>query len=645
MTVNHVENKISGIAKYSTSFQGNSDFCVIGIMAMGMNSKLEEYYFHLLEKLEVALDTKVYCMGGARFGEQKIKDYSTFSGSIDAALRKFILSQIKKGLLTAPEARVSYQSHDTSALAFGLDNPTILEQTYRYFLQSGDNAAESVMLLNRVLEKLEEMKTKSANLSTTDWEASLYAAKDLVQLELLPYNFRQVIGKVLKTKKSKPLDWLEDFNETRIGLSLSPLAVDFITDLRKRMIVPISFYDSTIEKTLALAKNIEEAYKFHRKKLFFLREAGFVWYHLFDLLKQLEISYLVIEPPDLHQLNISVKNPNLDAEFFDFVSGKKMGFQGLYRYITTGLTDAFNDDGDVFDIDLPTSEGIENRNNHCTLDLFLDKKQEQPDIQNNLEQHKEAYGKLKDAHNLMKLAIKKTFDSKDLEIAEKSIRSAIELLEDDNVPSDNWCLAKANKILGIINLLNKQRGKAITCYKKALVLYDPFGIRSEEADLSYIIGILEKQENNYQEAKIFLQKSLEHYLIINNDERLAKAYSLTAEIAEIMGKDDTIAKENYLKAKDIYEKNKDDSKLIETYKNLVRISSQRESENELFTYLMELVRLDSNIRSIYLEGLGDTLRETLSKDEDEISKFTDKMNRIVKHKYWWLKKWEDLERD
>lgn len=636
-----IRAKISKRIGIVREYLGHSDFCVIGLMTLGLNKKVSTYYFDLLEELEADLETKIYMTDGD-CGESDLQEFRHRKFFDDQAQKRAGILYLNMGLGPIAGARVIRAGEDTSARYFGLEEKELFYKTTSAYVQAARLAPEINIMLDILLERLDELSKRKGKVFTS-WKKSINAAKTFARLEVLPQDLDYLKREIFQYSLPETLfPWFEPFQVEREKHNLSCIEDTFIKKLRERINYSIDFYTLTVKRSDAIAKNIVGFLEKMDFKIVFVTVTGFIWYLLFNKLKNLGCSYFVLETPSLHSLNVEKENPNLDPSLYDMASGKKFGID-LVSILDKKIFESENNKEvrnlnkeDLWNLDEDGSDN-ENIKTFCLLEKRM---QEQSLDTKNPESVKkfDAENKsLVEAHIILYNKIEKALKENKIDDFEKYLTICIGLLEKTG---DKMCLALGLHYLHLIHLVKGNKTDAVSCLKQAGELFKNVGNLNAEAKTLYELSAIESQMKNYNNAKSNIERAIKLFYVTENPKDLAKSYWRAGMIeqSENIYSD---AKEHFLKAKKIFHELDDKNSLISVTNQLIIICNELKQEFEAMRYSMEIIL---NYPKIKESVINKWKEENEDLDLYIAEKMLESWARYVHGRADWAEPWENLEK-
>lgn len=616
MSFASIRKSIAKETEIYRQFSNDSDRCVIGLMTLGRNSKLDVYYFHLLEKLEKSLNTKFYMSDGSS-GEVNLERYRK-GFNINNSRCSAALEVLRKGWLSTPEARLICADLTDDACLVGLEDKELFDSRYETFSKAARYAADNVIMLDILLKRVDELSNylNSNDLIKIDhWRQDVSTARAFVSLNVLPYDVERMLNDLFGAKnKNTIFSWFKEFQKLRRRYALPEMDRDFIRKLRLRILSSVNFYRFTLQSAHSIAKNIALNFKKYKKDKAFVFATGFIWYFLFEDLKKLNCSYLIIKTPSLDSIGANIENPNLDQEFIDYLGGKLYGVDLL-----SGNKNRRESRDDIFNLNNEFPKEL--KKDYC---LLLEKiKREKIDVKNERDAKKfyTRNSKLIDSHVLLQTA-ENELGKKEYEASEQKVKKCIASLKE---AGDDWCIAKAFEILGRIYLNMDNKTESVSYWRQAQSIYNRLQDIESESKVLYVLGLLEKEIGNYKEAKVHLNNSIRLLNVLDDLKTLAECFINRGQIYEYE-EDYENAKMDYLEAKRIFEKGNNQKGIVKANKHLIGISQRFNEIGNKVKYQAENLKLDSTEREAFLDEAKKHLaKQGIEIDSDLISTYVDSL--------------------
>jgi len=154
-------------------------------------------------------------------------------------------------------------------------------------------------------------------------------------------------------------------------------------------------------------------------------------------------------------------------------------------------------------------------------------------------------------------------------------------------------LITAKHLLAIAYDYSGENKKAYEMTQLNLIESQDYELKNEEANCLSMLGILEKNLGNQNNAVNYFNRALEIYLEVNNQSGIANQYNNLGSIYRIKGEKE-LAFDNYYKAKILYKKLDDKDGLSRCYNNLATIYDLKgEYDKALYNFNKSLLLAES----------------------------------------------------
>lgn len=374
--VRKVVSKITGIGEI---YQGSGNSCVIAAMTVGHNVQVNSYYFPIFKQLEENFNVATYIVEGGHGDQSGSLEQYKKEGTISR--ETIALNGIEKGLWTIVEARFIAAEDSHLPNIIGGENEAIFSLTYDNFLHAIEGAAETLMMIGVLDERINEYASMVKNDTTIKlWKSSIVGSRKFVELELLPYFLEDSWGQLCYSVEDKEVfDWFEELQNRRLSVGLDKIDPQFIIHLRRQMNYCMTFYKCAPKRAKSLAESIASTLRQYPGKVLFTIATGFIWYLVTQELREKRIGFISLETSGLAKIDASIEKSNFDM--FNRANGRFFGINPLPE--VGNIMDAYMSKEEVYESINPcifiqklTEFGITNNSNEADIDNFFSQNKE-----------------------------------------------------------------------------------------------------------------------------------------------------------------------------------------------------------------------------------------------------------------------------